>query len=127
MLEKLVAVAACCREVRSFGVVMAIMGALSCTAVFRLRKTWDSVSRAVQTSYGELRDFVSSEQNFLNLREATIQSRGHAGRPVRVAGQQHDGGVVARLRVEMDLGHRGPLCLIIGDEGGELRSRCSGP
>lgn len=71
ILEKLVAVAACCREVRSYGVVMAIMGALSCTAVYRLRKTWDSLSRASQTSYAELKDFVSSEQNFLNLREAT--------------------------------------------------------
>ncbi len=71
MLEKLIVVATCCREVRSYGIVMAIMGALSSSAVFRLRKTWDSLPRASLSTYNELKDFVSSDLNFQNLREAT--------------------------------------------------------
>ncbi len=71
MLEKLIAVAQSCREVRAFGMVMAIMGALSSTAVFRLKKTWESLSRASLSAYNELKELVSSEQNFSNLREAT--------------------------------------------------------
>ena len=38
LLEKYVAVAAAARDIRSYSVVMVVMGAMSSTAVFRLRK-----------------------------------------------------------------------------------------
>ena len=71
VVERLISVAQHCREIRSFGVLMIIMGALGSSPVFRLRKTWEALARSSQARYDELKELVRTEQNFFNLREAT--------------------------------------------------------
>lgn len=50
---------------------MEIVGGLANTSVFRLRKTWDSISRASQSVFQDLKVFTSHDGNHLNLRNAT--------------------------------------------------------
>ena len=70
-MERLIAIGQHCREIRSFGVLMIIMGSLGSSPIFRLRKTWESLSRSSMARFEELKELVRTEQNFLNLRQAT--------------------------------------------------------
>lgn len=71
-LERWITVAQLCREqYRAFGITMMIMGGITSSAVYRLRRTWDALSRAHANTFNELKDFTKTEKNFENLREAT--------------------------------------------------------
>ncbi len=62
MLEKWIAVASLCKEqYRAFGIVMVIVGGLTSSAVFRLRRTWESLGRAQMATFNDLKEFTKSE------------------------------------------------------------------
>lgn len=69
-IEKWAAVADISRCLHNFNGVLQICSAFTNSSVFRLKKTWEKVSKATKLSVQKLQIIVSSDGRFRNLREA---------------------------------------------------------
>ncbi|XP_077988793.1 ras-specific guanine nucleotide-releasing factor 2-like [Glandiceps talaboti] len=69
-IEKWAAVADICLCIHNYNGVLEITSALMNSAVYRLRKAWDKVSKQTKAMLERLQIVVSSEGRFKNMREA---------------------------------------------------------
>ncbi|XP_057303074.1 ras-specific guanine nucleotide-releasing factor 2-like isoform X2 [Hydractinia symbiolongicarpus] len=69
VIEKWAMVADACRCLHNFNAVLTIMTAFTSSAIFRLKKTWEKVSKQIQTLIEKLKNMVSAEGRFRNMRE----------------------------------------------------------
>ncbi|XP_064420208.1 ral guanine nucleotide dissociation stimulator [Latimeria chalumnae] len=73
IIERWIEVARECRILKNFSSLRAILSALQCNAVHRLRKTWDEVSRENFRIFHELSEIFSDENNHSLSRELLIK------------------------------------------------------
>ncbi|XP_060613094.1 ral guanine nucleotide dissociation stimulator isoform X1 [Anolis sagrei] len=73
VLERWVEVARECRILKNFSSLRAILSALQCNAIHRLKKTWDDVSRESFRTFHELSEIFSDENNHSLSRELLIK------------------------------------------------------
>ncbi|XP_053334188.1 ral guanine nucleotide dissociation stimulator isoform X3 [Clarias gariepinus] len=73
VLERWIEVARECRILKNFSSLRAILSALQCNAVHRLRRTWDEVSRENVRIFHELSEIFSDENNHSLSRELLIK------------------------------------------------------
>ncbi|XP_053138198.1 ral guanine nucleotide dissociation stimulator isoform X2 [Hemicordylus capensis] len=73
MVERWIEVARECRILKNFSSLRAILSALQCNAVHRLKKTWDEVSRESFRTFHELSEIFSDENNHSLSRELLIK------------------------------------------------------
>ncbi|XP_076162376.1 ras-specific guanine nucleotide-releasing factor 1 isoform X2 [Ptiloglossa arizonensis] len=69
-IEKWAAVADISRVLHNYNGVLQICAAFTNTSVFRLKKTWEKVSKTTMQTIDRLQTIVSSDGRFRNLREA---------------------------------------------------------
>ncbi|XP_071449632.1 ras-specific guanine nucleotide-releasing factor 1-like isoform X1 [Hetaerina americana] len=69
-IEKWAAVADISRCLHNFNGVLQICAAFTNSAVFRLKKTWEKVSKTTKQTIEKLQNIVSSDGRFRNLRDA---------------------------------------------------------
>ncbi|XP_028407100.1 ras-specific guanine nucleotide-releasing factor 2-like [Dendronephthya gigantea] len=69
-IEKWVVVADVCRHLCNFNAVLEIVSALMSSSVFRLKKTWEKLSKQTKAMIDKLQDLVSTDGRFKNMREA---------------------------------------------------------
>ncbi|XP_047506554.1 ras-specific guanine nucleotide-releasing factor 1-like isoform X2 [Pieris napi] len=69
-IEKWIAVADIARCLHNFNGVLQICAALSNTSIFRLKMTWEKVSKTSKQTLERLQNLTSSECRFRNLRDA---------------------------------------------------------
>ncbi|XP_026678878.1 ras-specific guanine nucleotide-releasing factor 2-like [Diaphorina citri] len=68
VIEKWIAVADILKCLNNFNGVLTIISAMNNSSVFRLKKTWDKVSKTTKQTYDELRQVVDAEENFHNFK-----------------------------------------------------------
>uniref|UniRef100_A0A8C5SPD9 Ral guanine nucleotide dissociation stimulator n=1 Tax=Laticauda laticaudata TaxID=8630 RepID=A0A8C5SPD9_LATLA len=73
VVERWVEVARECRILKNFSSLRAILSALQCNAVHRLKKTWDEVSRESCRMFHELSEIFSDDNNHSLSRELLIK------------------------------------------------------
>nr|XP_056716472.1 ral guanine nucleotide dissociation stimulator isoform X3 [Euleptes europaea] len=73
VVEHWIEVARECRILKNFSSLRAILSALQCNAVHRLKKTWDEVSRESFRTFHELSEIFSDENNHSLSRELLIK------------------------------------------------------
>uniref|UniRef100_A0A8D0BKL2 Ral guanine nucleotide dissociation stimulator n=1 Tax=Salvator merianae TaxID=96440 RepID=A0A8D0BKL2_SALMN len=73
VVEHWIEVARECRILKNFSSLRAILSALQCNAVHRLKKTWDDVSRESVRTFHELSEIFSDENNHSLSRELLIK------------------------------------------------------
>ncbi|XP_036607417.1 ral guanine nucleotide dissociation stimulator isoform X4 [Trichosurus vulpecula] len=73
VVERWIEVARECRILKNFSSLRAILSALQCNAVHRLRKTWDEVARESFRVFHELSEIFSDENNHSLSRELLIK------------------------------------------------------
>uniref|UniRef100_A0AAY5ECQ3 Ral guanine nucleotide dissociation stimulator n=1 Tax=Electrophorus electricus TaxID=8005 RepID=A0AAY5ECQ3_ELEEL len=73
VLERWIEVARECRILKNFSSLRAILSALQCNPVHRLRRTWDEVSRESVRVFQELSEIFSDENNHSLSRELLIK------------------------------------------------------
>ncbi|XP_054853660.1 ral guanine nucleotide dissociation stimulator isoform X2 [Eublepharis macularius] len=73
VVERWIEVARECRILKNFSSLRAILSALQCNAVHRLKKTWDEVSRESFRTFHELSGIFSDENNHSLSRELLIK------------------------------------------------------
>ncbi|XP_060540589.1 ral guanine nucleotide dissociation stimulator isoform X1 [Pantherophis guttatus] len=73
VVERWIEVARECRILKNFSSLRAILSALQCNAVHRLKKTWDEVSRESCRMFHELSEIFSDENNHSLSRELLIK------------------------------------------------------
>uniref|UniRef100_A0ABM5F6I5 Ral guanine nucleotide dissociation stimulator isoform X2 n=1 Tax=Pogona vitticeps TaxID=103695 RepID=A0ABM5F6I5_9SAUR len=73
VVERWIEVARECRILKNFSSLRAILSALQCNAVHRLKKTWDEVSRESFRTFQELSEIFSDENNHSLSRELLIK------------------------------------------------------
>ncbi|KAI4882886.1 hypothetical protein NFI96_013104 [Prochilodus magdalenae] len=73
VLERWIEVARECRILKNFSSLRAILSALQCNPVHRLRRTWDEVSRENFRIFHELSEIFSDENNHSLSRELLIK------------------------------------------------------
>ena len=73
MVERWIEVARECRILKNFSSLRAILSALQCNAVHRLKKTWDEVLRESFRTFHELSEIFSDENNHSLSRELLIK------------------------------------------------------
>ncbi|KAL8174708.1 UNVERIFIED_CONTAM: hypothetical protein K2H54_051663 [Gekko kuhli] len=73
VVERWIEVARECRILKNFSSLHAILSALQCNAVHRLKKTWDEVSRESFRTFHELSEIFSDENNHSLSRELLIK------------------------------------------------------
>ncbi|XP_071743969.1 ras-specific guanine nucleotide-releasing factor 2-like isoform X3 [Lepeophtheirus salmonis] len=69
VIEKWTAVADICRCLHNFNGVLQICAAFTNSSVFRLKNTWNRVSKSVRHTIDKLQSLVSSDGRFRNLRD----------------------------------------------------------
>ncbi|KAF0287455.1 Ras-specific guanine nucleotide-releasing factor 1 [Amphibalanus amphitrite] len=69
VIEKWAAVGDICRCLQNFNGVLQICAAFTNTPVFRLKRTWEKVSKTAKQTVSRLQKLVSFEGNFRNLRD----------------------------------------------------------
>ncbi|XP_042209982.1 ras-specific guanine nucleotide-releasing factor 2-like isoform X2 [Homarus americanus] len=70
VIEKWVAVADICRCLHNFNGVLQVCAAFQNSSVFRLKKTWEKVSKTTRQTLEKLQALVSSDGRFRSLRDA---------------------------------------------------------
>ncbi|KAK7065858.1 Ras protein-specific guanine nucleotide-releasing factor [Halocaridina rubra] len=70
VIEKWVAVADICRCLHNFNGVLQVCAAFQNTSVFRLKKTWEKVSKTTRQTLEKLQALVSADGRFRSLRDA---------------------------------------------------------
>ncbi|XP_048449867.1 ral guanine nucleotide dissociation stimulator-like 1, partial [Rhincodon typus] len=73
IIEKWIDVAQECRILQNFSSVRAITSALQLNNVFKLQKTWAAVSKSRKTTFEELSNIFSEEDNFMASRQLLMQ------------------------------------------------------
>ncbi|XP_077161996.1 ral guanine nucleotide dissociation stimulator isoform X3 [Paroedura picta] len=73
LVERWIEVARECRILKNFSSLRAILSALQCNAVHRLKRTWDEVSRESFRTFLELSEIFSDENNHSLSRELLIK------------------------------------------------------
>ncbi|XP_071981611.1 ral guanine nucleotide dissociation stimulator isoform X4 [Engystomops pustulosus] len=73
VVERWIDVARECRILKNFSSLRAILSALQCNAIHRLKKTWDEVSRESLRTFTELSEIFSDENNHSLSRELLIK------------------------------------------------------
>ncbi|NWH84697.1 GNDS protein, partial [Aegithalos caudatus] len=73
VVERWIEVARECRILKNFSSLRAILSALQCNAVHRLKKTWDEVLRESFRTFHELSEIFSDENNHSLSRELLIK------------------------------------------------------
>uniref|UniRef100_A0A803K6Q3 Ral guanine nucleotide dissociation stimulator n=1 Tax=Xenopus tropicalis TaxID=8364 RepID=A0A803K6Q3_XENTR len=73
VIERWIEVARECRILKNFSSLRAILSALQCNAIHRLKKTWDEVSRESYRIFMELSEIFSDENNHSLSRELLIK------------------------------------------------------
>ncbi|KAI5724648.1 hypothetical protein M8J77_005503 [Diaphorina citri] len=68
VIEKWIAVADILKCLNNFNGVLTIISAMNNSSVFRLKKTWDKVSKTTKQTYDKLRQVVDAEEKFHNLK-----------------------------------------------------------
>ncbi|KAK4294571.1 hypothetical protein Pmani_032802, partial [Petrolisthes manimaculis] len=70
IIEKWVAVADICRCFHNYNGVLQVCAAFQNSSVFRLKKTWEKVSKTTRQTLEKLQSLVSSDGRFRSLRDA---------------------------------------------------------
>ncbi|XP_013791303.1 ras-specific guanine nucleotide-releasing factor 1-like, partial [Limulus polyphemus] len=70
IIEKWAAVADICRCLHNFNGVLQICAAFMNSSVFRLKKTWEKVSKTTKQTVDKLQVLVSADGRFRNMRDA---------------------------------------------------------
>ncbi|XP_042881642.1 ras-specific guanine nucleotide-releasing factor 2-like isoform X2 [Penaeus japonicus] len=70
VIEKWVAVADICRCLHNYNGVLQVCAAFQNSSVFRLKKTWEKVSKTTRQTLEKLQTLVSSDGRFRSLRDA---------------------------------------------------------
>ncbi|XP_064474467.1 ras-specific guanine nucleotide-releasing factor 2-like isoform X2 [Ornithodoros turicata] len=70
IIEKWAAVADICRCLHNFNGVLQICAAFMNSSVFRLKKTWEKVSKTTKQTIDKLQALVSADGRFRNMRDA---------------------------------------------------------
>ncbi|NWX06511.1 GNDS protein, partial [Caloenas nicobarica] len=73
VVERWIEVARECRILKNFSSLRAILSALQCNAIHRLKKTWDEVLRESIRTFHELSEIFSDENNHSLSRELLIK------------------------------------------------------
>ncbi|XP_038673453.1 ral guanine nucleotide dissociation stimulator-like isoform X1 [Scyliorhinus canicula] len=73
ILEKWIRVAEECRALKNFSSLYAIISALQCNSVHRLKKTWEEIPRDAFRSYNELSEIFSEKNNYSQSRELLMK------------------------------------------------------
>ncbi|XP_059921742.1 ral guanine nucleotide dissociation stimulator-like isoform X1 [Gadus macrocephalus] len=73
LLERWVEVARECRILKNFSSLRAILSALQCNAIHRLKRTWEEVSRENFRTFRELSEIFSDDNNYSLSRELLVK------------------------------------------------------
>eukprot|EP01113_Clastostelium_recurvatum_P028119 TRINITY_DN3403_c0_g1_i9.p1 TRINITY_DN3403_c0_g1~~TRINITY_DN3403_c0_g1_i9.p1 ORF type:complete len:762 (-),score=230.03 TRINITY_DN3403_c0_g1_i9:132-2417(-) len=74
-LERIITVGRECRDLNNFNGVMIILGALENTAIYRLKNTWNHISKRHREVFMDLKNLTSARGNYATLRAAMTQAR----------------------------------------------------
>ncbi|CAN9512731.1 unnamed protein product [Ophioblennius macclurei] len=73
LLERWIDVARECRILKNFSSLRAILSALQCNAIHRLKRTWEEVSREGFRTFRELSEIFSDDNNYSLSRELLVK------------------------------------------------------
>uniref|UniRef100_A0A8C8JCW4 Ral guanine nucleotide dissociation stimulator n=1 Tax=Oncorhynchus tshawytscha TaxID=74940 RepID=A0A8C8JCW4_ONCTS len=73
LVERWIEVARECRILKNFSSLRAILSALQCNSLHRLKKTWDEVSRENFRTFRELSEIFSDDNNYSLSRELLVK------------------------------------------------------
>lgn len=73
-VTKFIQIAQKCRELNNFNSCMAIIAGLESSCIFRLKKTWQTVSPGSVAIFEQLKDLTSQQHNFSKLRSVVEHS-----------------------------------------------------
>ncbi|XP_047435507.1 ral guanine nucleotide dissociation stimulator-like 1 isoform X2 [Mugil cephalus] len=73
VIERWIAIAQECRQLKNFSSLKAILSALQSNAVYRLKKTWAAVSRESMTTFDHLLETFPDENCVLTSREILVE------------------------------------------------------
>uniref|UniRef100_A0AAX7UQL1 Ral guanine nucleotide dissociation stimulator n=1 Tax=Astatotilapia calliptera TaxID=8154 RepID=A0AAX7UQL1_ASTCA len=73
LLERWIEVARECRILKNFSSLRAILSALQCNAIHRLKRTWEEVSRESFRTFRELSEIFSDDNNYSLSRELLVK------------------------------------------------------
>uniref|UniRef100_A0A667YF53 Ral guanine nucleotide dissociation stimulator n=1 Tax=Myripristis murdjan TaxID=586833 RepID=A0A667YF53_9TELE len=73
LLERWIEVARECRILKNFSSLRAILSALQCNAIHRLKRTWEEVSRENFRTFRELSEIFSDDNNYSLSRELLVK------------------------------------------------------
>ncbi|KAM7393750.1 hypothetical protein PAMP_020599 [Pampus punctatissimus] len=73
IIERWIAIAQECRQLKNFSSVWAILSALQSNAVYRLKKTWAAVSRENMSTFDQLCETFPDENCVLTSREILVE------------------------------------------------------
>ncbi|XP_026159727.1 ral guanine nucleotide dissociation stimulator-like 1 isoform X2 [Mastacembelus armatus] len=77
IIERWIAVAQECRQLKNFSSLKAILSALQSNAVYRLKKTWAAVSRESMATFDNLCETFPDENCVLTSREILVEDGNH--------------------------------------------------
>uniref|UniRef100_A0A8C9UMK1 Ral guanine nucleotide dissociation stimulator like 3 n=1 Tax=Spermophilus dauricus TaxID=99837 RepID=A0A8C9UMK1_SPEDA len=78
-IERWIRIAQCCRELRNFSSLRAILSALQSNPIYRLKRSWGAVSREPLSTFRKLSQIFSDENNHLSSREILSQEEATEG------------------------------------------------
>uniref|UniRef100_A0A3Q0RQR4 Ral guanine nucleotide dissociation stimulator n=1 Tax=Amphilophus citrinellus TaxID=61819 RepID=A0A3Q0RQR4_AMPCI len=91
LLERWIDVARECRILKNFSSLRAILSALQCNAIHRLKRTWEEVSRESFRTFRELSEIFSDDNNYSLSRELLVKVSHKATPAAERPGETHFG------------------------------------